>query len=69
MDRLDAIIGEVAAARSSVEVVPFGAWVDRRIDDAALRPDGSHFEFRSNTAAADQLIAMLDAALGRAAGA
>ena len=63
MDRLDAIIGEVAADRAAVEVVPFGDWVNRRVDDAALRPDGSHFEFRSNTTAADQFIAMLDAAL------
>ena len=63
MDRLDAIIGEVAADRAAVEVVPFGDWVDGRVDDAALRPDGSHFEFRSNTTAADRFIAMLDAAL------
>ncbi len=63
MDRLNAIIREIAAERSDVDVLAFSDWVNERVDDAALRPDGSHFEYRTNTMAADELITLIDAAL------
>lgn len=63
VDRLNEIIVDVAATRDDVDVLTFSDWVDERDDDTVLRPDGSHYEYRTSTVAADQFITMLNAAL------
>lgn len=63
VDRLNEIIADVAATRDDVEVFPFSDWVDERVNDTDLRPDGSHYEYRTSTVAADQFITTLNAAL------
>ncbi len=52
-DRLNSIIDEVAAARSDVEVLDLATWVNERVDDATIRPDGSHFERTVDTGAGE----------------
>ena len=50
MDHLNSLIDEIMATRAdTVRVVDLGSWVDQRIDDAAMRPDGSHFDDRIDT--------------------
>lgn len=50
VDRLNALIREVAASRArSVVVLDFDNWVNERVDNAKLRPDGSHFEHDRDT--------------------
>lgn len=47
--RLDAIVDDVVAARPGAAcVADLATWVDPRVDDAALRPDGAHFEWRTD---------------------
>ena len=65
VDRLNTIIAGLAAARPDVEVLPFSDWVNQRIDDAAIRPDGSHFEYRGHNPAADAFVEYVNAALAR----
>ena len=65
VDRLNTIIASVAAARPDVEVLAFSDWVNQRIDDAAIRPDGSHFEYRGHNPAADAFVEYVNAALAR----
>jgi peptidoglycan/LPS O-acetylase OafA/YrhL len=49
-ERLAVLIDEVVAARPGRAcVVDLAGWVSPRIDDASLRPDGSHFEWRTPT--------------------
>jgi hypothetical protein len=62
-DRLNAIIIEVADSRDDVDVLPFADWVNERRDDAALRPDGSHYEFNAHNPAADAFIAAVNEAI------
>jgi hypothetical protein len=53
VERLNQLIREVAAARPDwVAIVDLGAWVDQRVDDKALRSDGSHFEHDRDTGVA-----------------
>ena len=56
MDHLNAIIDGLAAERDAVDVLPFDAWVNQRVDDATIRPDGSHYEWRVHNDAADAFI-------------
>jgi hypothetical protein len=63
VDRLNAIIAAVAAHRADVEVLPFSDWVNRRVDDASIRPDGSHYEHRGHNPAADAFIESVNAQL------
>ena len=44
MTRLNALVQEMAAGRSSVTVVDLASWIAGTGDDARLRPDGAHFE-------------------------
>ena len=60
MDHLNTIVDELAAARDDVEVLPFDAWVNRRVDDASIRPDGSHYEWRVHNEAADAFIEIVN---------
>ena len=63
IDRLNAIITAVADSRDGVEVLPFSDWVNERRDDPALRPDGSHYEFKAHNPAADAFIELLNETL------
>ena len=63
VDRLNAIVEAMAADRLDVDVLPFDAWVNERVDDAAIRPDGSHYEYRGHNPAADAFVGMVNAAL------
>jgi hypothetical protein len=63
VDRLNAIIAAIAADRPDVAVLPLHAWVNARVDDAAIRPDGSHYEFRGHNPAADAFIELVNARL------
>lgn len=44
MTRLNTLVREMAADRSSVTVVDLASWIAGTGDDARLRPDGAHFE-------------------------
>jgi hypothetical protein len=63
VDRLNAIIEAIAADRADVDMLPLSAWVNARVDDAAIRPDGSHFEYRGHNPAADAFIGLINASL------
>ena len=63
VDRLNAIITAMADERADVDVLAFSEWVNERIDDAAVRPDGSHFEYRGHNPAADAFVDYVNAAL------
>jgi hypothetical protein len=63
IDRLNAIITALADERTDVDVLPFSDWVNERVDDAAIRPDGSHYEHRGHNPAADAFVGYLNAAL------
>ena len=70
MDHLNTIIDAVAAERDDVDVLPFDAWVNRRVDDPSIRPDGSHYEWRVHNDAADAFIQIVnDELAGEAASA
>jgi peptidoglycan/LPS O-acetylase OafA/YrhL len=64
VDRLNAIITAMAASRSDVDVLAFDEWMNERVDDAVIRPDGSHYEYRGHNPAADVFVEQLNAALG-----
>jgi len=63
MDRLNEIITDLAADRDDVEVLPFDVWVNERVDDASIRPDGSHYEYAEHNEAADAFIEIVNATL------
>lgn len=66
IDRLNAVITEIAEARADVDVLRFDEWVNERVDDASIRPDGSHYEFEDPNPAADAFIEAINAALAAA---
>jgi peptidoglycan/LPS O-acetylase OafA/YrhL len=66
VDRLNAIITTMSAERDDVDVLSFSEWVNERVDDPTIRPDGSHFEFRGHNPAADAFIDYVNAALASA---
>ena len=66
VDRLNAIITAMADERPDVDVLAFSDWVNERVDDAAIRPDGSHYEYRGHNPAADAFVDYLNAALSTA---
>lgn len=59
IDRLNAIIELLAAARDDVDVLPFDEWMNDRVDDAALRPDGSHFEHTRAHEASEHFVTLV----------
>jgi hypothetical protein len=63
VDRLNSIIEDLARERADVDVLPFSEWVNLRVDDAAIRPDGSHYEHRGRNPAADAFVRSINAAL------
>ena len=60
------MITEIAEARADVDVLRFDEWVNERVDDASIRPDGSHYEFEDPNPAADAFIEAINAALAAA---
>ena len=65
VDRLNAIITAIAADRPDVEVLRFSEWINGRVDDAGIRPDGSHYEYRRHNPAADAFVEYVNTALAR----
>jgi hypothetical protein len=65
VDALNAVIERLAVARPSVTVLPLDAWVNERVDDATIRPDGAHFEMDAYNPAVDELIRLINDALRR----
>ena len=63
VDRLNAIITAIADGRPDVDALTFSAWMNDHVDDAAIRPDGSHYDYRSPNPAADAFVASVNAAL------
>jgi peptidoglycan/LPS O-acetylase OafA/YrhL len=63
MERWNALIDELAAARPDVEVLDLATWVDARVDDAVLRPDGEHYEFNADTGVAAEFTRLVSAAI------
>ncbi len=63
MDRLNGIITDLAADRDDVEVLPFDDWVNERVDDPTIRPDGSHYEWTEPNEAPDAFIEIVNATL------
>ena len=62
-ERLAALVDEVVAARPGRAcVVDLAGWVSPRIDDASLRPDGSHFEWRTPTGLGPAFAALVSEA-------
>jgi hypothetical protein len=67
VERLNAIVEAMAADRPDVDILPFDEWVNARVDDDALRPDGSHFDHRNHNPAADAFVEQVNSALGQRA--
>lgn len=63
IDRLNAIITAIATDRDDVEILAFDDWVNERVDDSAIRPDGSHYEYKGHNEAADAFVEIVNVAL------
>jgi peptidoglycan/LPS O-acetylase OafA/YrhL len=64
---LDTIVRSLQPEFSgSLTFVDLAGWMASRTDDAALRPDGSHFAYAQRTDLADALPLLIDAAIGQA---
>jgi peptidoglycan/LPS O-acetylase OafA/YrhL len=63
VDRLNAIITSLATDRGDVDVLAFSEWVNERVDDSIVRPDGSHYDHRDHNPAADAFVRYLNEAL------
>ncbi len=59
---IDAVVDRLAA-EGELQTLDLASWVDARIDDAALRPDGAHFEWQHDTGVAAELTRLINAAL------
>ena len=63
MDRNNEIVRSIADERDDVTVVDLPSWVDPRVDDAVIRPDGSHYEWSTDTGVSAALAELVDQAL------
>jgi len=63
VDALNAVIDALAAGRDDVVVLPFDRWVNARLDDTTIRPDGAHFAYEGHNPAADELVREIGEAL------
>jgi hypothetical protein len=54
------------SSSTGVDVLSFSEWVNERVDDPTIRPDGSHFEFRGHNPAPDAFVDYVNAALATA---
>ena len=55
VDLVNGIVAELAEVRDDVVLIDLATWVNGRVDDATLRPDGSHYEFEVDTGVAAEL--------------
>ena len=63
VDLVNGIVAELADVRDDVVLIDLATWVNGRVDDATLRPDGSHYEFEVDTGVAAELTGLLERAL------
>lgn len=63
VDRWNQLIDQLAAAREDVVVVDLATWVNSRVDDPGLRPDGEHYEFIEDTGVATEFTRLVTAAV------
>ncbi len=61
---INAVIDQLAA-EGEIDVLDLASWVDQRVDDAGLRPDGAHFEYDHDTGIAGEVTGLINAALAR----
>lgn len=59
----DIIRGVAAEYANTVVLVDLAGWMAPYIDDATIRPDGSHYEIKTPTALSEQLLDILEPAL------
>jgi SGNH domain (fused to AT3 domains) len=64
MAALGAIVDRLAA-EDGVQVLDLATWVEARLDDAALRPDGAHFDWDHDSGVAAELTRLINDALAR----
>ncbi len=64
MAAIDKVVDRLAA-EDGVEVLDLASWVQPRLDDAVLRPDGAHFAWDVDTGVAAELTGLINAALAR----
>ena len=62
MAALDAIVDRLAV-EDGVQVLDLASWVAPRLDDAALRPDGAHFDWDHDSGVAAELTRLINDAL------
>ena len=55
VDRWNQLLAELDLARADVGVLDLATWVDARVDDATVRPDGEHYAYVENTGVAAEL--------------
>jgi hypothetical protein len=58
----NAILDELAAD-GAIRLLDLASWVAPRVDDATLRPDGSHFAFDAGTGVGIELTRLINEAL------
>ncbi len=63
VDLVNGIVAELADVRDDVVLIDLATWVNGRVDDATLRPDGSHYEFEVDTGVAAELTGLLERAV------
>ncbi|WP_162942318.1 acyltransferase family protein [Desertimonas flava] len=63
VDRLNAIVQSLADARDDVDVLAFDAWMNDHVDDASLRPDGSHYDYERTNAASERFVQLVNEAV------
>ncbi len=63
VDRWNRLIDHIDQTRDDVAVLDLASWVDQRVDDAALRPDGEHYEFVKDTGVATEFTRLVAAAV------
>jgi len=61
VDHINQIVAEIDAARADVDVIDLASWVQPRLEDSTLRPDGSHYTFEVDTGVAAALTNLIDA--------
>jgi hypothetical protein len=60
VERWNQLIADLDLARDDVRVLDLAAWVDARVDDATIRPDGEHYEYTTDTGVAAELVRLVD---------
>ncbi|MET0143692.1 MAG: acyltransferase [Ilumatobacteraceae bacterium] len=63
VDHLNELVAEIAAERDDVTTVDLPSWVNPRVDDSAIRQDGSHYVWERDTGVSAVLATLVAAAL------